>query len=349
MIKKQEARGRRQEARSKTLHPASSILHPPSSILHPASSILPPAPFIVCDDLVKVYKTGEIETVALAGLDLEVQQGEVLAIIGPSGSGKSTLLNILGGLDQPTAGQVTVGEVDLLGLTPDGLMRYRRDVVGFVWQQNARNLLPYLTAFQNVQLPMQLRGVGPRERAARAHDLLEAVGIADRLVHRPDELSGGEQQRVAIAIALANGPGLLLADEPTGSVDSQTAGTIVDLFRSLAHQYGVTVVIVTHDASIAQHVDRTVAIYDGRTSFERVRRTAGNVVVGHDEYVIVDKTGRLQLPPELVERVGITRRARVHVAEDHLEIWPEAMNNGTMNNGTMNNGTMNNGTMNNEQ
>jgi ABC-type lipoprotein export system ATPase subunit len=148
--------------------------------------------------------------------------------------------------------------------------------------------------------------------------------MADRVEHRPQELSGGEQQRVAIAIALANGPGLLLADEPTGSVDSHTAGIIVDLFRGLARRYGVTVIVVTHDDSISQHVDRTVAIYDGRTSFERVRRTAGDLVVGHDEYVIVDQTGRMQLPPELVERVGIAGRARVHLAEDHLEIWPES-------------------------
>ncbi len=280
-------------------------------------------PFIICDELVKVYKTGEVETVALAGLDLEVQQGEVLAVVGPSGSGKTTLLNILGGLDRPTAGAVTVGGVDLLSLSPDGLFRYRRDVVGFVWQQNARNLLPYLTARQNVELPMELRGVGQRERQRRACDLLEAVGMAARLDHRPQELSSGEQQRVAIAIALANGPGLLLADEPTGSVDSQTAGIIVDLFRGLAHRYGVTVVIVTHDSTIAQHVDRSVAIYDGRTSFERVRRTAGDLVVGHEEYVMVDKTGRLQLPPELIERLGFAGRARVHLADDHLEIWPE--------------------------
>ena len=306
--KRQEAGSKKQEARGEG-YPVSCTLHP--------------APFIICDELVKIYKIGEIETVALEGLDLEVQQGEVLAIVGPSGSGKTTLLNILGGLDRPTAGTVAVGGVDLLDLTPDGLMRYRRDVVGFVWQQNARNLLPYLTALQNVQLPMQLRGVGQRERHVRACELLEAVGMAERLAHRPQELSGGEQQRVAVAIALANGPGLLLADEPTGSVDSHTAGVIVDLFRSLAHRYGVTVVVVTHDASITQHVDRTVIIYDGRTSFERVRRTAGDLVIGHEEYVIVDKSGRLQLPPELIERLCIAGRARVYLAEDHLEIWPE--------------------------
>ena len=289
--------------------------------------------FLVCDELTKVYKAGEIETVALAGLDLEVAQGEVLAIIGPSGSGKTTLLNILGGLDRPTSGMVTVGGVDLLSLTPGGLMRYRRDVVGFVWQQNARNLLPHLTALQNVELPLQLRGIGPRQRRMRALDLLEAVGVADRSMHRSAELSGGEQQRVAIAIALANSPGLLLADEPTGSGDSQTAGNIIDLFRSLAKRYVGTVVIVTHDTGVAQHVDRAVTISDGRTSFERVRRKAGDLVVGHDEYVMVDQMGRMQLPPELLERLGIAGRARVHLAEDHLEIWPtQAMNNETMNN-----------------
>ncbi len=304
-----------QEARDKTQDAGNEA--------HPASCIPHPAPFIVCDELSKVYQTGEIETTALAGLDLEVRQGEVLGIVGPSGSGKSTLLNVLGGLDRPTSGTVTVGGVNLLDLAPDSLMRYRRDVVGFVWQQNARNLLPYLPALRNVELPMQLRGVGRRERRERACDLLEAVGMAERMDHRSHELSGGEQQRVAIAIALANGPGLLLADEPTGSIDSQTAGIIVGLFRELAHRYGVTVIIVTHDTGIAQHVDRMVTIYDGRTSFERVRRTAGDMVVGHEEYVMVDKTGLLQLPPELVERLGIAGRARVHLAEDHLEIWPE--------------------------
>jgi ABC-type lipoprotein export system ATPase subunit len=279
-------------------------------------------PFILCDNLVKIYKTYDIETVALSGLDLEVHRGEVLSIVGPSGSGKSTLLNVLGGLDRPTTGMITVGGVDLLSLTPDALVRYRRDVVGFVWQQNARTMLSYMTDFQNVCLPMKLSGVGRHERNARARELLAAVGMEERMHHRSRELSGGEQQRAAIAVALANSPGLLLADEPTGSVDTQTAGIIVDLFRSLAHRYGVTVVIVSHDAGISQHADRTVAIYDGRTSFERVRRMANEVVVGHDEYVIVDKTGRMQLPPELIERLGIGGRVRVHLAEDHLEIWP---------------------------
>ncbi len=280
-------------------------------------------PFIVCDNLVKIYKTKEIETVALAGLDLEVAPSEVVAIVGPSGSGKSTLMNILGGLDRPTTGSVTVGGVDLLNLTPDALVRYRRDVVGFVWQQTARNLLPYLTAAQNIELPMKLAGLGRRERQRRASELLASVGILERAHHRTQELSGGEQQRVAIAVALANSPGLLLADEPTGSVDAQTAGVIVDLFRMVARRYGVTVVIVSHDPGISEHVDRTVAIYDGRTSFERIRRVAKDGIVDHDEYVILDKAGRMQLPPPLLERLGLSGRVRVHLAEDHLEIWPE--------------------------
>ena len=276
--------------------------------------------FIVCENVVKLLSRQDVETVALDGLDLEVGQGEVLAIVGPSGSGKSTLLNLLGGLDQPTTGTLTVGGVDLLALTPDALMRYRRDVVGFVWQQTARNLLPYLTAEQNVLLPMKLAGIDSAARNRVAQDLLAIVGMTGRAHHRPQELSGGEQQRVAIAVALANNPGLLLADEPTGSVDTATAAVIVDLFRSLAHRYGVTVVIVSHDAAIAQHVDRTVAIYDGRTSFERVRRV-DELGVGHEEWVMIDKTGRMQLPPPLVEKLGLAGKARVVVGEDHLEIW----------------------------
>lgn len=276
-------------------------------------------PFIVCENLVKIYKNNEIETYALSGLDLEVNQGEVLAIVGSSGSGKSTLLNILGGLDRPTSGVVTVGGIDLLSLPAEALARYRRDVVGFVWQQNARNMLPYMTAYQNVTLPLKLAGAGRRERDARARELLAAVGMAERAHHRSRELSGGEQQRVAIAVALANSPGLLLADEPTGSVDSQTAGVIVDLFRDLAHRFGVTVVIVSHDPGLAEHVDRTVAIFDGRTSFERTRRG----VETPETYAIVDKSGRLQLPPDIIEKLGINGRVRLDLAEDHLKLWPE--------------------------
>jgi ABC-type lipoprotein export system ATPase subunit len=277
---------------------------------------------VQCKNLVKIYQTNNIKTFGLSGLDLNIESGEVVAIVGPSGSGKSTLLNILGGLDKPTSGEAMVGGVDLLSLTPDSLVRYRRDVVGFVWQQNARNLLPHMSALQNVCLPMKVAGFPRKRQIHLALGLLEAVGIAERVHHRTSELSGGEQQRVAIAIALANSPGLLLADEPTGSVDTQTAKQIIELFKDLSEDFGVTVVIVSHDPKISQFVDRTIAIYDGRTSFERIHQSGLDLIEGGDEYVIVDQAGRFQIPPELIERLGIKERARLHLADDHIEIWP---------------------------
>jgi len=286
------------------------------------SNMIKKEPFIQCDNLVKVYNLNKIETFALSGLDLTVEKGEVIAIVGPSGSGKSTLLNILGGLDKPTSGEAIVGGVDLISLPSDSLVRYRRDVVGFVWQQNARNLLPHMSSQQNICLPMKVAGFDLKFQQQRARELLEAVGISDRIHHRSGELSGGEQQRVAIAIALANSPGLLLADEPTGSVDSQTAKQIIGLFKELAKNFGVTVIIVSHDQHISKYVDRTVAIYDGRTSFERVRRLGKDLLVSHDEFIIVDKAGRFQIPPEIVEQFGIKGKVRLHLADDHVEIWP---------------------------
>jgi ABC-type lipoprotein export system ATPase subunit len=279
-------------------------------------------PFIQCNELVKVYQTKDIETFALSGLDLTVEKGEVLAIMGPSGSGKSTLLNILGGLDRPTSGEVFVSGVDILSLTPDSLVRYRRDVVGFVWQQNARNLIPYMSAYKNVCLPMMVAGIERKRQDRHARELLRVVGLSDRVSHRSLELSGGEQQRVAIAIALANSPGLLLADEPTGSVDSHTAQQIVGIFKDLASNFGITIIIVSHDPNISRHVDRTIAIFDGRTSFERVRRINYEEVVQQDDYVIVDDAGRIQLPPDVIEHFGIEGRIRLHRTKDHIEIWP---------------------------
>src|SRR6266498_2294973 len=229
-------------------------------------------PLILCDNLVKIYKLNDIEVVALQGLDLKVERGEVMALIGTSGSGKTTLLNVLGGLDRPSAGRVLVAGNDLLKLSDIALNGYRRRYVGFVWQQKARNLIPYLNATQNVELPMIMRGVGKRERRAWAGELLEAVGLSARRGHRLAQLSGGEQQRVAIAVALSNRPALLLADEPTGEVDSATASTIFELFHSLNRAFGLTVVIVSHDPNVARYVDRVVAIRDGKTSSETMRK-----------------------------------------------------------------------------
>ena len=283
------------------------------------------APYIHCEDLFKIYKSDELEVVALRGLDLRVAHGEMMAIVGASGSGKSTLLNILAGLDTPSAGQVTVGERDLLTATDEDLVRYRRSEVGFVWQQTGRNLIPYLNAQQNAEVPLILEGATRKQAQRRAELLLEQVGLGDKRRNRPDELSGGEQQRVAIAVALANDPPLLLADEPTGELDSITADTIFRIFRDLNETTGVTVVVVTHDRAIAQRVDRVVAMRDGRTSTEIVRHAAfsrgqGEIV---EEFAVVDRSGRLQIPREHIDALGIGERARVEIADDHVEVRPE--------------------------
>ena len=180
--------------------------------------------YIVCEDLFKIYKIADLEVVALRGLDLVVDRGEVVAVVGASGSGKTTLLNILAGYDSPSAGKVAVGDKDLLRMTGKDVEIYRREDVGFVWQQTSRNLFPYLTALENVALPMMLTNLPSKERRARAEELLDLMGMGHRTSHTPEKLSGGEQQRVAIGVALANHPPLLLADEPTGELDDATAG-----------------------------------------------------------------------------------------------------------------------------
>ncbi len=276
---------------------------------------------ILAENLVKIYKTAETEVVALQGLDLTVEAGELMAIIGNSGSGKSTLLNMIGGLDRPSAGTLLVDGKNLLKFTERDYVLYKRDTVGFIWQNNARNLIPYMTAMENVQLPMVLSN--EREKRERARDLLDIVGLSHRWRSKLSQLSGGEQQRVAIAIAIANRPKLLLADEPTGSVDNRTADMIMDIFRDVNKQLGVTVIIVTHDISLSRKVDRIVAIRDGRTSSEFVSRTSyveelRNVKnLGefdeHVELAVVDATGRLQIPRDYLDKIGIRGRSRLRV------------------------------------
>jgi ABC-type lipoprotein export system ATPase subunit/bifunctional DNA-binding transcriptional regulator/antitoxin component of YhaV-PrlF toxin-antitoxin module len=289
-------------------------------------------PFIVCDNLVKIYKIADLEVVALQGLDLVVQPGELLGIVGASGSGKSTLMNVLGGLDRPSAGRAWVDGKDLLKLSNRELNQYRRSEVGFVWQHGARNLIPYLNAFENVKLPMTLAGQAGRRVNQRAKELLEVVGLGDRMRHKLSELSGGEQQRVAIAVALANNPKLLLADEPTGELDSVTALTIYELFNELNRQFGLATLIVSHDPSIARHVHRVVAIRDGRLATETVRSRAsvpygaptaeGGAAVEHEEIfeelTVVDSAGRLQIPKDYLQEFGIGGRARLEITEDGI-------------------------------
>lgn len=289
--------------------------------------------YIVCEDLFKIYKIADLEVVALRGLDLLVKRGELMAIVGASGSGKTTLLNILGGLDSPTAGNVMVGRTNLLTITNRSLVRYRREDVGFVWQQTGRNLIPYLTAFQNVELPLTLLGWSQRKRRQRVSEVLEAVGLASRAHHKPERLSGGEQQRVAIAVALAHNPPLLLADEPTGELDSHSAATILDVFRSLNETYGVTIVIVTHDMSVTGKVKRVVTIRDGRTSLESVRGTGfiqrdEEAQETYEEFIVLDGFGRLQIPREYVDKLKLKGRVKVHLEDDHITVWPEERNKG---------------------
>ncbi len=284
---------------------------------------------ISCDNLVKIYKTDEIEVVALQGLDLEVKRGELMAIVGNSGSGKSTLLNMLGGLDKPSAGGLMVDGKNLLRFTDKDYVEYKLRTVGFVWQNNARNLVPYLTAVQNVELPMLL--AKGKERRKRALKLLEMVGLSHRVNSRLDQMSGGEQQRVAIAISLANNPKLLLADEPTGAVDTKTSAMILDIFKKLNRELGITIVIVTHDVKMAKNIDRVVAIRDGRTSSEIVRKRsyvemldeAGEQIFVEseeeavaEELVVLDRSGRLQLPREYLDRLGIKGGDKVKVEFD---------------------------------
>ena len=280
---------------------------------------------IVCEGLVRIYKVADLEVVALQGLDLVVGVGEMIAIVGASGSGKSTLLNILGGLDAPSAGRAVVAGHDLGQMGRRERTRYRRRVVGMIWQQTARNLLPYLTAQENVELPMTLDGrAGRSERATR---LLELVGLGERREHRPDRLSGGEQQRVAIAVALANEPEVLFADEPTGELDTTTSSEVFGLLRRVNEELGTTIVIVTHDALVSEQVQRTVAIRDGRTSTETVRRTemsdTGEHHVISEEFAVLDRAGRLQLPKAHVAALGLTHRVRLRLEDDHVEIWPD--------------------------
>jgi ABC-type lipoprotein export system ATPase subunit len=278
---------------------------------------------IVCENVVKIYKVADLEVVALQGLDLLVEDGELIAIVGASGSGKSTLQNILGGVDLPTAGRVEVAGRELVTLTERDRTLYRRRVVGFVWQQTARNLLPYLTAAENVELPMTLEGLDGSARRQRVAELLELVGLAARADHRPDALSGGEQQRVAVAIALANKPSVLLADEPTGELDSDNANQLFETMRAVNRELGVTIVVFTHDPLVSEQVQRTIGIRDGRTATETLRRRDGGDELVAEELAVLDRAGRLQLPSEYVAALGLERRVRLVLEPGHIAIHPD--------------------------
>jgi putative ABC transport system ATP-binding protein len=305
---------------------------------------------ITCENLVKIYQLDGVEVMALQGLDLHIRRGEMVGIIGASGSGKTTLLNVLGGLDRPSAGKVQVEEYDLLKLSESQLDLYRRKMVGFLWQQTSRNLLPYLTALENVTLPMWLAGYPRSDRLSRAHGLLNSLGLIDRFHHLPVQLSGGEQQRVALAVALANQPALLLADEPTGEVDSTTAKEVYTALNKMNETQDLTTIIVSHDPQLNRYTDRVVTIRDGKTSSERIRAVpeknqmkvekhvskqldTGTISQkmsfdvsdedgSFEELLVLDSAGRLQIPKNILESLGISDRVRLEVSGKSVMLHP---------------------------
>jgi ABC-type lipoprotein export system ATPase subunit len=281
---------------------------------------------ISCVDLVRIFSTQGVEVQALQGLNLEIEAGELTAIVGASGSGKSTLLTILSGLDSPTAGSATVDGHDLLAMRGRERTQYRRDTVGFVFQQTERNLLPFLTAAENITMALTVARSPRSLRAERVDGMLEVLGLTALRDRRPSELSGGQRQRVAIAVALANAPRVLLADEPTGELDEQASVQILELLREINERLGVTVLIVTHDEAVSDHVRRTVQIRDGRTATE-VHRSVSTDEEGVQqhiarEYAVLDRVGRLQLPQEYLNQLALRKLVRLELETDHVQVHP---------------------------
>jgi ABC-type lipoprotein export system ATPase subunit len=304
-----------------------------TAVSEPASGPAARLPFgddavIACAMLVRIYSTAGIEVQALQGLDLLVNDGELTALVGSSGSGKTTLLNILAGLDTPTAGQARVAGHDLLTMGARERLAYRRTTVGFLWQQTSRNLFSHLTAAENVALPMRLAGRGRAHRAGRTAELLDLLGVGHCRDKEPAQMSGGEQQRVAIGVALANRPTVLLADEPTGELDTETSDEVFAALRSANAELGVTILVVTHDQQVSQQVRRTIAIRDGRISTEVLRRAGtdeqGRAALLAQEYSVLDRAGRLQIPRDFIQSLGMRDRVLVALEPSHVAVWPDS-------------------------
>ena len=283
----------------------------------------PPGPAVLCSGLVRIFSTAGVEVQALQGLDLVVESGELLAIVGASGSGKSTLLNVLSGLDAPTAGRVEVAGRDVVALGERERVDFRRRTVGFVGQQTARNLLPYLSVEDNVSVVAAVARVPRRERERRVDEMVGLLGLGAVRDRRPAALSGGQQQRAAIAVALVNEPAVLLTDEPTGELDEASTVDVLKALRGINRERGVTTVIVTHDAGVSEHVGRTVRIRDGRTSTETLRRQSEDRRSGEphvEEFAVLDRFGRLQLPEDFTGALGLRDRVRLGLEADHIRV-----------------------------
>ena len=286
----------------------------------------PHPPLIDCADVVRIYRSAGVEVQALQGLNLRVDRGELTAIVGASGSGKSTLLGILSALDVASAGRVRVGDHDLMAMNAADRARYRRETAGSVWQQTSRNFVEGLSILENIELAASLARGGRRHRAEAVRDAVQLLGLADIAERAPTQVTGGERQRAAIAVGLVNAPEVLFADEPTGELDERSSAQVLEAMRAVNDESGVTVLIVTHDPDVADHVRRTVQIRDGRTSTEVLRSTRvdeGGVERGvAEEFVVLDRAGRLQLPQDQLVRLGMRDRVRLGFLDRHIEIRP---------------------------
>ena len=278
----------------------------------------------------KEYQQGKMKVPVLKDVNFSMEEGEYVAIMGPSGSGKTTLMNIIGCLDKQTSGTFFLDGQDIMSCSENDMSDIRLNKIGFVFQ--SFHLLPKQSALANVEMPLNYARVPKKERRERALKALERVGLADRVDFKPNQLSGGQMQRVAIARAIVNNPKLLLADEPTGAVDTKTANQIFELFHKLNEEFKITIIIVTHDMALADKVERTVLISDGKISTEKIRkvsleelqRLASAAEFTHEEYSVLDKAHRLQLTEEMLEEAGIdSNKVRIKVQDGKILIQKE--------------------------
>lgn len=281
--------------------------------------------FLECQDLIKLYvdEQSKIQVPALRGIELTANEGDLIAIIGSSGSGKSTLVNLIGGIDRPSSGEIILGDNIVTKMTSKQLTQYRRQRVGFLYQLPERNLIWNLTALKNVMLPMKLSGLWTYgEQKHRAHQLLEDVGLERRTGHKPHQLSGGEAQRTGIAVALANDPDIVLADEPTGELDSVTTFKIIDYFKFLNKSLGKTIIVVTHDHRFANMTKKAMRILDGRIVGLHRAIDPTKSLSAREEVIYVDDHGNLRLPDEIRRQAGIKNHIQIEMRDGFATIIP---------------------------